>query len=292
MDAMQVAQRYFEAWNRRDASAVLATFAPDDTYSDPAGGERLSAGALAQYVNALWAAFPDLAFEIVSSGRIADDVIAAQWIMRGTNRGPFRGLPPTGRAVEVPGADFIRVDGDAIRHVQGYFDSRAVPEQLGLQVIVQPATAGPFEFGTSVAVSSGRTTRPGAFSITALRVRSEDEANAVRETSRRLGTEMLAMQGFIGWLGVTVGRRMITVSAWDAPEDAARMAKAPLHRDAVQRFFGREVAESGWTSVWKPERINPHWTRCPACSRMNAADAATAAACACGAPLAEPMPFW
>ena len=46
-------------------------------------------------------------------------------------------------SVTVSGADFIHVTGGKnqepkIQTVDGYFDSRAVPEQLGLQVLVQP----------------------------------------------------------------------------------------------------------------------------------------------------------
>ena len=59
------------------------------------------------------------------------------------------GLPPTGKSVTVAGADFIRVAGGKIQTVDGYFDSRAVPEQLGLQVLVQPKEIGPFAFGNA-----------------------------------------------------------------------------------------------------------------------------------------------
>ena len=89
-------------------------------------------------MNGLWAAFPDLSFEIASKGLAGENLVAAQWIMRGTNTGSMMGLPPTGKSVTVSGADFIRVAGGKIQTVDGYFDSRAVPEQLGLQVLVQP----------------------------------------------------------------------------------------------------------------------------------------------------------
>ena len=94
--------------------------------------------------------------------------------MRGTNTGSLQGLPPTGRSVEVPGSDFIEIEGDKVRSVQGYFDSRAVPEQLGLQVLVQPKAIGPFSFGTSTLAQTGKNAKPGAFSITMLEARSPD----------------------------------------------------------------------------------------------------------------------
>jgi predicted ester cyclase len=51
----------------------------------PAAVGRLRGDALAGYMNGLWAAFPDLSFEISSAGVAGPDLVAAQWIMRGTN---------------------------------------------------------------------------------------------------------------------------------------------------------------------------------------------------------------
>ncbi len=70
-------------------------------------------------------------------------MVAAQWVMRGTNTGPFGGGPSTGQSVALPGADFISVEGDKIRSVQGYFDQKTFVEQLGLQVIVRVLLVSP-----------------------------------------------------------------------------------------------------------------------------------------------------
>ena len=84
MEALpECVQKYFDSWNRRDAEAVLATFAADGTYCDPTSGGRLRGEALKGYMNGLWAAFPDLSFEIASKGLAGENLIAAQWIMRG-----------------------------------------------------------------------------------------------------------------------------------------------------------------------------------------------------------------
>lgn len=47
MDAVDVAQGYFDAWNRRDADAIVATFAEGGTYSDPNVPEGLTGQAIA-----------------------------------------------------------------------------------------------------------------------------------------------------------------------------------------------------------------------------------------------------
>src|ERR1051326_9299065 len=83
MTALEIAKTYFDAWNARDAAAVLACFSEDGTYSDPTTGGRLRGDALAGYMQGLWAAFPDLSFDIAGAGDLGPDLVAAQWIMHG-----------------------------------------------------------------------------------------------------------------------------------------------------------------------------------------------------------------
>jgi steroid delta-isomerase-like uncharacterized protein len=290
MNSMDVAQRYFAAWNRRDAGELIATFADGGTYCDPATGQPLSGQAIAAYASGLWAAFPDLSFEIVSAAPAGDGVIAAQWIMRGTNRGSMQGLPPTGRSVALPGADFVRAEGEKVRSVEGYFDMKTFSEQLGLQTIVQPHAAGPFAFGTSISVQTGKRTRPGAFSITAIQVRSDDEVERVRSYSRQIASEMLEMPGFISWLGAAIGHWMVTVTAWESPEHPRQLLQNGTHKEAMQVFYGPEFSIGAMTSIWTPERFHMA-VRCLACGRMVICDR-SAGKCACGEPLPEHPPYW
>jgi len=291
MNPLEIAQQYFDAWNRRDAAAVLATFTADGTYCDPASGGRLRGEALKGYITGLWAAFPDLSFEIASQGLAGEQLVAAQWIMHGTNTGSMMGLPPTGKSVTVPGADFIRVVGGKIQMVDGYFDSRAVPEQLGLQVLVQPKEIGPFAFGNANRAWTGKNMKPGAFSITVLEARSPDEIQAVQQQSQAILQEMFAMNGFLGFVGATVGSRMMTISAWENPRDPRQLLAGGAHADAMKKFFGTELAAGGFTSVWVPDRINTRWVRCGGCHRM-ADHERSAGTCSCGAKLPDPLPYW
>jgi steroid delta-isomerase-like uncharacterized protein len=291
MEALGIAQQYFDGWNRRDADAVLATFSTDGTYCDPSSGGPLSGEAFKTYMNGLWTAFPDLSFEIASKGPIGNDLVAAQWIMRGTNTGSMMGLPPTGKSVTLSGADFIRVADGRIQSVDGYFDSRAVPEQLGLQILVQPKEIGPFTFGNGTRASAGKDVKPAAFSITVLEARSPEEIQLVGRQSSGIVQEMLRMQGFLGFVGVTVGNRMMTISAWESPKDPRQLLAGGGHADAMKKFFSTELASGGFTSVWVPDRINARWVRCNSCQRM-ADHERSAGACACGAKLPDPLAYW
>jgi steroid delta-isomerase-like uncharacterized protein len=293
MNALDVAQQYFDGWNRRDPAAVLATMAEGGTYSDPGTGGPISGAAFAGYMQGFFAAFPDVSFSIASAGLAAPDLVAAQWIMHGTNRGSMMGLPPTGKSVVLHGADFIRVADGRIRSVEGYFDSRAVPQQLGLQVIVQPTAIGPFTFGTAVRTWGGATAKPGAFSITALHSRGADDVANVSAMGRQISTELLGMKGFLGLVAVTVGDRLLTISAWEHPDDPKQMTKGGTHGAAMKRFWGTEdtLGGGGYTAVFVPERINSMWVRCPACGKM-ADHAVPQATCGCGAALPAPIPYW
>jgi steroid delta-isomerase-like uncharacterized protein len=290
MNTLAVAQRYFDAWIHRDADGIIDIFTDDGTYSDPTAGQGLGKEATADYARALWDAFPDLTFEVISKAQTGSTTVAAQWVMRGTNTGSLQGLPPTGRSVEVSGADFIQIEGEKVRSVQGYFDSRAVPDQLGLQVVVQPKAVGPLAFGTSISAQTGKRVKPGAFSITMLEARSDEEVQQISETSREIVKEMFGMQGFIGWTGIAVGRRMMTVTAWESPENPQQMHSVGTHPEAIRKFHGPELAAGGMTSVWTPERFTTH-VRCPACAGMVTLERIKGT-CPCGAPLPDPLPYW
>jgi steroid delta-isomerase-like uncharacterized protein len=287
----QVAQRYFDAWNQHDAEAIVATFADGGTYADPTTPGPLTGAAIGAFAQALWAAFPDLSFEIVSTTHDDAGLISAEWLMKGTNTASFNGLPPTNLPVALPGADFIRVEGDRILSVQGYFDGGAVPRQLGLDVIVQPKSIGPFSFGISTRATTGNTAIPGAFAITAIEVRTPEEEAQVRESSRKIATDLLSVPGFISIVATTIGDRMMTITAWDSRDSVAQMMKNSEHVSSIGRYYRDEIGRGGATGAWVPARLNPRRIRCIACAKMALADPAQAK-CECGAALPAPLVYW
>ena len=103
MNAIEVAQHYIQAWDGRDANAIVALFAEGGTYSNPHAGQALTGEAIANYAKAVWAAFPDLTAELVSVREIGPGQVAYEWLLRGTNSGPLMdGSPATGRAFTLP----------------------------------------------------------------------------------------------------------------------------------------------------------------------------------------------
>src|SRR5690606_42164161 len=104
MSSPTLAQRYIDAWNDHDGNGLVSCFAADGSYSDPLAGDNLTPDALAAHAARLWVAFPDLQLDMVSIDSGSGQGIAAQWIMRGTHLGPYRGHQATGRPITLPGA--------------------------------------------------------------------------------------------------------------------------------------------------------------------------------------------
>lgn len=211
--------------------------------------------------------------------------------MRGTNTGPSRGNPPTGAAVALPGADFIVVEGDKVRSVDGHLDRSAFVEQLGLHDHPQPHSVGSFSFGYSVRTQSGKLTKPQAVGLTWIQARSEEEVGQVQEYSRAVAAEMVEMPGFIAWVGVVTANRMFTITAWEDAEALVQLRRGGTHSKAMERFFASELGSSAMTSVWRPERINALWVRCEACGRMEDYELSKGMS-QCGQQLPEPPPYW
>jgi hypothetical protein len=199
-------------------------------------------------------------------------------------------MPPTGRSLTLPGATFLTLDGDRVRTVQNYYDQRALFEQLGCQVIVQPSEAGPFDFGTVVRMPANRTALPGAFSVTWVETAAEAEREAVSQMTREILSDLQQAPGFLGWMGGSVGRRQFTVTAWTGPDDALVAMSGESHGRAVRRFFSPSFHGAAWTSVWVPHQLNALWVRCSACGTLRSLEA-QGAVCECGAALPTPH-YW
>jgi steroid delta-isomerase-like uncharacterized protein len=288
---LQVFERYADAWNRHDASGIVAAFADGGTYTDPSSSGPLTGAAIGTYAESLWNSFPDLSFETVSLTQNDQGLVSAEWLLKGTNTGSMQGLPPTGRRVHLAGADFARIEGEKIVSLQGYFDPGAIPRALGMAVITQPTSIGPFGFGTSVRASNGSTALPGAFSITNFFARDAEEADLIQESGRKIAMDMLSMPGFISMVSVVVGDCLMTITAWQTREAMAPLMKQGEHRSMVGRYFKSEFGRGGMTGVWVPGRLNARRVRCPGCNAMTPVEAPQQN-CQCGAVLPDPLAYW
>lgn len=110
------------AWNEGRFDEARGLLAPDFVNHTPLGDEDRE--AFLARVARFRAAFPDWRMEVEEMLADGDRVIT-RWRATGTHRGPFRGLPATGKTVAVTGIAIdqvvrgVRVEGWAMMDLAG-----------------------------------------------------------------------------------------------------------------------------------------------------------------------------
>jgi steroid delta-isomerase-like uncharacterized protein len=118
----------FEGLGNLAAAAEL--FAPGYTLYFP-GFPPLDRAGHERVIGAFRGAFPDLRIEVAEQIATVDRV-ANHWVARGTHRGPFQGIPATGKAVTITGSNVMHLEGGAIRALWGQLDAVGLLGQLGV----------------------------------------------------------------------------------------------------------------------------------------------------------------
>jgi steroid delta-isomerase-like uncharacterized protein len=117
----------------RDYDGILATFVEDCFLDTVALGLRTvgRAAVRAAYEGSYFAAFPDLTPDDEGYA-FGDDAVVAWGTLNGTSRGPWLGIPPSGRSFSVrfTNVAFFR---DGLMHGESiFFDLATLCEQAGL----------------------------------------------------------------------------------------------------------------------------------------------------------------
>jgi len=152
-DAALLVQRYYDALNRHEFSALEPLLAPDLLHhAEPCPIDRQ---ALIRRLIDHHAGFPDLAHTVEDI--IAEpERVAVRTRTTGTHLGLFLGHPPSGRRFAVSAMSWYRLSGGVICEIWDAFDALAMLQQLGLY---QPVVGGtPLHDGTPLSGSS----RPGS----------------------------------------------------------------------------------------------------------------------------------
>ena len=121
-------------WNHGDATAIGELMASDAVIHAPG----LDTDQLKDFNRMMRTAFPDwhsTPEELVAEG----EMVAERWTGRGTHRGEFQGIAPTGRRLEVPGVVFYRFADGKIVEFHDLFDALAMLQQLGAVPGAAPA---------------------------------------------------------------------------------------------------------------------------------------------------------
>ena len=125
-----VVRRFYGDFSSRGEVAVAdAIVAPDMTLHEP-GRELRGPEPLKARVAQFRAAFPDLTITI-DDLVAADDRVVVRITLRGTHRGTFAGIAPTGRALAAEGISIFRLADGQIVEGWASFDQLGFMQQLG-----------------------------------------------------------------------------------------------------------------------------------------------------------------
>ena len=129
---------YEQLFNQGNLSVTDEVIAPDFINHNAPPGINRGPESMRQLITMLSTAFPDMHYtieELVAEG----DTVVIRVTVSGTHRGPFQGIPPTGRSFRQDQMHFIRFrDGKVVEH-RAVRDDLGVMRQLG--VIAAPADA-------------------------------------------------------------------------------------------------------------------------------------------------------
>jgi steroid delta-isomerase-like uncharacterized protein len=131
-DTESVVRETFAALDARDIERFRALVHADAEDRFLAVGTFSGRDAIVAFFKELFAAVPDSRLEVHRV--VAEEHVAAvEWTMRGTfSGGPFQGIRPTGRRVEIDGVDVIEVrDGLQYRN-SIYYDGATFARQIGM----------------------------------------------------------------------------------------------------------------------------------------------------------------
>ena len=128
-----VVHRFFEELiNQGQLEVADEIYTADYANYLPGAPEPLrGAEAEKAYVAAWRGAFPD-AVMTIEQLVVDGDTAAVRSTFRGTQRGEFNGIPPTGKAATMAVANFLRVRDGKIAENRPIFDALSLMQQLGV----------------------------------------------------------------------------------------------------------------------------------------------------------------
>ena len=124
----------FAGLNQHKEAVYQEPYAPEYGLSVPSNNPKaVTREEEAGYIKLAWAAFPDLHWDIeemVSSG----DRVIVRYVERGTHKGEYQGLRPTGNRLEACGVWMARIKDGKIAEVREDFDLLGWMQQLGMEL--------------------------------------------------------------------------------------------------------------------------------------------------------------
>ena len=133
IDYRALAQEWLKEVNKHNVSAFDSYLTSNFVeHEEVPGTENLSGADVPKaYFGMMFEAFPDVHMELMDM-TVDGDKLWWRYRLTGTNTGPFMGMPPTGKKIDIQGIDVLRMEGDRAAEHWGVTDELKMMQQLGL----------------------------------------------------------------------------------------------------------------------------------------------------------------
>jgi steroid delta-isomerase-like uncharacterized protein len=126
-----VVREHMESENRHEFDVTMRTFHHPRYEIVPTGDVFDGEEAVARYFAESREAFPDQRNELIALHH-ADDAVIVEFDLKGTHRGPLRGIAPTGKEFTCRTIALFLFEEDRLVCERVYFDLTTILGQLGL----------------------------------------------------------------------------------------------------------------------------------------------------------------
>lgn len=127
----QIMPDFVEFINTASEKLAVDLVSPDAVFHVPGRPEPVHGpSGYLEIIGMMRGGFPDIQWtleEVIAEG----DKVAARFTMRGTHKGAFFGVPPTGRKIEAQAMNFYRFSGGKIVEERGQPDLLGLMQQIG-----------------------------------------------------------------------------------------------------------------------------------------------------------------
>ena len=125
---------FIEELNKGNTEIINELYAPDYVYYIPSRRTKpMSREETLEMMKNLYRAFPDLNWSIEELIAVGDRVIY-RFIVRGTHKEEFGGIPATGNKIESSGIMIARIENGKVVEDKEEFDMLGLMQQLGMEL--------------------------------------------------------------------------------------------------------------------------------------------------------------